>query len=51
MAARVSDKLWDVTDIVRVIEGYENGQPSQIDRKFGGKISVGPISKTAHAYE
>lgn len=51
MAAGVSDKLWDMTDIARVIEAYENGQPPQIDRKFGGKLSVGPVSKTALTYE
>jgi hypothetical protein len=37
-----------VTDIVRVIEAYESGEVPQIERKFGGKLSVGPISKTAH---
>jgi hypothetical protein len=50
MAAGVTDKLWDMTDIVRVIEAYERGEVPQIDRKFGGKLSVGPISKTAHTY-
>lgn len=29
MAAGVSDKLWDVTDVVRVIEAHENGEVPQ----------------------
>lgn len=51
MAAGVSDKLWDMTDIVRMVECYENGEAIQTERKFGGKRSVGPISKIAHTYD
>jgi hypothetical protein len=53
MACGVTEKLWDMTDIVRMIEAYEGGEPmrTETERKFGGKLSVGPISKTAHTYE
>jgi hypothetical protein len=51
MAAGVSDKLWDMTDIVLVIQAYESGEVPQIERKFGGKLTVSPISKTAHTYD
>jgi hypothetical protein len=51
MAAGVSEKLWDMTDIVRVVQAYENGEALETEKKFGGKLSVGPISKTAHTYE
>ena len=37
-----------MTDIVRVVEAYENGEAPQIDRKIGGKLRVGSISKTPH---
>ena len=30
LAAGVTDKLWDMTDIVRVIEAYESGEVPQI---------------------
>jgi hypothetical protein len=51
MACGVTEKLWDMTDIVRMIEAFENGEVPQIERKFDGKLTVGPISKGAHTYE
>jgi hypothetical protein len=51
MAAGVTDKLWDMTDVVRVVEAYESGEVLETERKFDGKLSVGPQSKTAHTYE
>jgi hypothetical protein len=51
MAASVTEKLWDMTDIVRMVEAYESGEVMETEKKFGGKLSVRPISKTAHTYE
>lgn len=51
MAAGVTEKLWDMTDIVRMVEAFERGEVMEAERKFGGKLSVGPISKTAHTYK
>ena len=46
----MTDKLWDMTDIVRIIEAYERNEVPQIERKFDGELSVEPISKAAHTY-
>jgi hypothetical protein len=51
IAAGVTDKLWDVTDIVRMIDAYKNGEVLETEKKFGGKLVVGPTSKTAHTSE
>ena len=32
MAAGISDKLWDVTDIVRLIEAYENEEEFKLQQ-------------------
>lgn len=40
-----------MTDIVRMVEAFEHGDVMETERKFGGKLSIGPISKTAHTYE
>jgi hypothetical protein len=45
MAAGVTEKLWDMTDIVRMVEAYESGAAMETERKFGGKLSVGPIQR------
>jgi hypothetical protein len=49
--AGVTDKLMELADIVWIVDAYERGEEAQTDRKFGGKSSVGPISKGAHTYE
>jgi hypothetical protein len=51
MASGVTEKLWDMTDIVRMVEAYESGEILETDRKFDSKLGVGPISKTAHTYD
>jgi IS1 family transposase len=45
MAAGVTEKLWDMTDIVRMVEAYESGAAMETERKYGGKLSVGPIQR------
>jgi hypothetical protein len=45
--AGVTQKLWDMMDIVRMIEAYASGEAMETEREFDGKPSVGPISTTA----
>jgi IS1 family transposase len=47
MAAGVTAKLYELADIVRIVDAYERGEEVNTDRKFGGKLSVGPITKSA----
>src|SRR6185437_3472580 len=44
MAAGVTDKLFELADIVRIVDAYERGEEVQTDRRFGGKDKAGPTS-------
>jgi len=49
MAAGVTDKLWEMTDVVKMIEAYERGDEVGGDEKtYGGTVSVGPKGKTTY---
>lgn len=39
MAAGVSDKLWELTDVVRVVDDWERGIVAETDRQFGGQAT------------
>jgi IS1 family transposase len=39
MAANVTDKLWDMMDVVRMIEAYENDGVIEAGREFGGSAN------------
>jgi len=39
MAAKVTDKLWDMTDVVKMIDAWEQGKLEAPKREFGGEIS------------
>ncbi|HZL59845.1 MAG TPA: IS1 family transposase [Stellaceae bacterium] len=39
MAAGVTDKLWSLTDMVRIVDEYEQGQLAAPTREFGGLTS------------
>ena len=40
MAANVTDKLWDMMDVARMIERYEAGELEEAEREFGGRSSL-----------
>jgi hypothetical protein len=44
MAAGVTDKLFELADIVRIVDAYERGEEIKTERQFGGKDKVGPSS-------
>jgi hypothetical protein len=39
MTAGVTDKLWELTDVVRMVDDWERGQLAKPKREFGGSIS------------
>lgn len=39
MAAGVSDKLWELTDVVRVVDDWERGQLAAPEKQLGGEAS------------
>ncbi len=39
MAAGVTDKLWDMTDVVKMIDAWEQGKLEAPKREFSGVIS------------
>jgi len=42
MAAGVSDKLWELTDVVRIVDDWEHGSMQAADKEFGGRIDYAP---------
>jgi hypothetical protein len=51
MAANVTDKLWDMMDVVRMIEAYVNDGVINPDRECGGEAGYAarPITTNADA--
>jgi hypothetical protein len=39
MAAGVSDKLWELTDVVKMVDAWEQGTLEAPKREFGGDLS------------
>ncbi len=39
MATNVTDKLWDMTDVVKMIDAWEQGKLEAPKREFGGDLS------------
>jgi len=39
MAAGVADKLWELTDIVKMVDAWEQGKLEMPKREFGGDLN------------
>ena len=48
MAAGVTDKLWDMMDVARMIERYEAGELEEAEREFGGEARYDTLPPNPH---